>query len=246
MNRTESSQLGRLNAGKRSFDIVTGIVLSLLTLPLVLVLVLVSAIAFRTNPFFVQERVGLDGRSFRCIKIRSLAPHTPAYMHKGELIDHEVDHLRGWAGLIRKLHLDELPQFWLVIGGSMSMVGPRPMISSIVDGMPTEIAAQRHSVRPGVTGPWQISVDGGHLLTDDCHYDLAYIQHASLWLDLRIFLWTAAQTVGVPKRSFPEVLSMMRAEVDNAVVGFTQRSVADEAIDGECFGSVQAREASQR
>lgn len=121
--------------GKRLLDVVVGLVLSIVTLPIILVLATVSAVKFRTSPFFVQERIGLSGQPFRCVKIRSLPAETPAYLDETALNDH--GHPVGWCRFLRRFHLDELAQFWHVVGGSMSLVGPRPMIASVIEGIPS-------------------------------------------------------------------------------------------------------------
>jgi sugar transferase EpsL len=188
-------------------DVVVGLLLSIVTMPVVAVLAAISAVKFRTNPFFVQERVGLNGEPFRCIKIRSLPAETPAYLDKLALNDHCEP--TGWCRFLRRFHLDELPQFWHVVGGSMSLVGPRPMIKSIIDEIPHDIAQVRHSIRPGVTGPWQVSVDGAHSLLTCLDYDETYVRNASLLLDLKLLALTAVQTGGVAKRQKPQVFAMM-------------------------------------
>ena len=213
-------------SGKRLFDVVVGLLLSILTLPIVLVLATIAAVKFRTSPFFVQERVGLNGEPFRCIKIRSLPAETPAYLDKTALNDHCEP--TGWCRFLRRFHLDELPQFWQVVGGSMSLVGPRPMIASIIEGMPRQAALTRQSIRPGVTGPWQVSVDGAHSLLDCLDYDEAYVHSASLVLDLKLVILTAVQTIGLPKRDRDRVFAMMSSapvvglRVEDGVVALRQ------------------------
>ena len=155
----------------------------------------------------MHDRIGLNGKPFRCIKIRSLPKATPAYLDKLALNDH-LD-TTGWCKFVRRFHLDELPQFWHVLGGSMSLVGPRPMIASIIDEMPPETAAIRHSIRPGITGPWQVSVDGAHSLLDCLDYDETYVRNVSFILDFKLVVLTAAQTLGVPKRERERVFAMM-------------------------------------
>lgn len=196
-----------LYVGKRLFDVLVGLVLSLLTLPIVVVLAAISTFKFRSSPFFVQERVGLNGLPFRCVKIRSLPATTPAYLDKLAL-NHHIEPT-GWCRFLRRFHLDELPQFWHVVGGSMSLVGPRPMIASIIAEVPYETEKVRHSVRPGITGPWQVSVDGARSLLDCLEYDEAYVRSADLLVDLKLLALTAAQTLGLPKRDREPVLAMM-------------------------------------
>jgi lipopolysaccharide/colanic/teichoic acid biosynthesis glycosyltransferase len=149
----------------------------------------------------------VNGELFRCVKIRSLPPTTPAYLDKVALNGHCEP--TGWSRILRRFHLDELPQFWHVVGGSMSLVGPRPMISSIIDEIPPDVRRVRHSIRPGITGPWQVSVDGSHSLLDCLDYDDTYVRCANPVLDLKLLVLTAAQALGYPKRTRDEVFAMM-------------------------------------
>lgn len=178
---------------KRPFDVAAALVLSIASLPIVLVLALTSAITLRAWPFFLQERVGADSQPFRLIKIRSLPRSAPAYADREELAD---DHVGRWGGFIRSRHLDEIPQFWQVLSGKMSLVGPRPMISSIVDRMHPHHERHRHSVRPGVTGLWQISEAGSRLVLEASEYDAHYVEVAGPCLDFWILWVTAKQAFG--------------------------------------------------
>ncbi|WP_166657738.1 sugar transferase [Ilumatobacter fluminis] len=205
-------QRAAMSPSKRAFDVVVGAVLCVITLPLLLALATWSGVRLRAWPFFVQERVGLGQQPIRIVKIRTLSPQTPAYLDKSELLEHGGE--QRWAAALRKSHLDELPQFWQVVAGTLSLVGPRPMIASIVERMPAESACLRHSIRPGVTGPWQISVDGGSLLDDACDYDLAYVRRASARVDLSIIAWTTAQAVGASERSKAWVFNLMRVDIE--------------------------------
>lgn len=210
----------RLYPGKRMLDIVAGLILSIVTLPIVLVLASISAVKFRASPFFVQERVGLDGGLLRCVKIRSLPKTTPTYLDKTALHDHLEP--TAWCRFLRRSHLDELPQFWQTVTGAMSLVGPRPMIAMIVAEIPQQQALVRHSVRPGVTGPWQVSVDNARSVLGCLDYDELYVRNASLALDLKLLLLTAAQTVGAAKRDREQVMAMMSSspvDADDEVAG---------------------------
>jgi exopolysaccharide biosynthesis polyprenyl glycosylphosphotransferase len=143
--------------------------------------------------FFFQERVGFRGRIFRLIKFRTMQGDPPD--------DHEVwrrddePRLTRLGRQLRDTHLDELPQFFNVLKGDMDMVGPRPEMACNVQSMTENIPyyGLRHTVRPGMTGWAQIKQ--GYALsqaevTEKMRYDLYYIKHMSLWLDLRILLAT--------------------------------------------------------
>lgn len=179
--------------GKRAFDVIVGSALSLLTLPVVVVLAAVSAAKFRCWPFFVQSREGFGGNSFRFVKIRSLPRHAPAYADREQLGSVDVSR---WGELLRNRHLDELPQFWLVVAGRMSLVGPRPMIRSICERMDHHHRYRRNAARPGVTGLWQISEDNARLVLEATHYDERYLRATCLGLDVWVLAVTALQVLG--------------------------------------------------
>lgn len=173
---------------RRVSDPLVGLLLTIVTLPVVLVLAIGSAIAFRAWPIFRQPRVGRDGRPFAFVKIRSLPRTTPGDIDKYLLQDHLSS---KWGRFIRRTHLDEFPQCWLLVTGKMSLVGPRPEMPSLSNTYDPAFVAARLQVRPGLTGPWQISPDSAGLIGESPQYDLWYLAHASPTLDL----WLVWRTV---------------------------------------------------
>ena len=193
---------------KRPIETVLAAFLLLLTLPVTLVVAGISAIKYRSRPFFVQQRIGLHGKRFGVIKIRSLPATTAPYADRDELDQTEIS---GYGSFIRSTHLDELPQLWQVVTGTMGLVGPRPMIESIVDRMDPDHGAARHTMRPGVTGLWQVSEYGSRLVLEASEYDAYYVTTANLRLDAWILWATAKQTFGAePVRSeqFPSWIAL--------------------------------------
>lgn len=178
---------------KRVLDVLVATTLLLLTLPVLLLALLGSAVALRAWPFFVQERVGLDGRTFRFLKIRTLPPSTPAYADKYELTSVRIP---AFTQALRRLHLDELPQLLLVLTGRMSLVGPRPELPNLHERLDPAFARLRTSVRPGCTGPWQVSDKREGLIGEAPEYDAYYVQHQSLRLDAKVLAHTARQMLG--------------------------------------------------
>jgi len=118
-----------------------------------------------------------------------------------------------WGNFIRGRHVDELPQFWHVVGGSMSLVGPRPMIPGICERMDDDFRAARQLARPGVTGLWQISEDGTRLVLEATHYDERYVEWASPGLDLWIIVKTVMQVLGARQLTETEVLDRLGRRV---------------------------------
>jgi lipopolysaccharide/colanic/teichoic acid biosynthesis glycosyltransferase len=167
--------------------------LALLAVPVIAGLALVMACSLRCSPFFVQQRVGRDGRSFRFWKLRTLPKAAPAYADKYAIEQIPIPRV---ARFLRATHLDELPQLFLVPLGRMSLVGPRPEMPQLHRDGDEAFARARTSVRPGCTGLWQVSAAYHRLIWEAPEYDLAYLRLASLRLDLWILWRTLAMTLG--------------------------------------------------
>ena len=160
--------------GKPVFDRVVGLASAALTLPILLSLMVAMGLTLRRNPIAREPQVGLNGRSFNLFRLRTGS----------------ADRESGLGRMLRRLSLDELPQLWNVVFGSMSLVGPRPLDAEHVDTLEAW-KRRRHLVRPGITGLWQVDARGdGRDLVDNIHYDIQYIDQISLSTDLRILLKT--------------------------------------------------------
>ncbi len=174
---------------KRCFDVVVALVALLVMLPLMLIIAATVRVFLGSGVLYRQSRVGRDGRNFVMFKFRTMhhdagpAPTLVDYAtHKSG--DHpRVNRLGRW---LRKLSLDELPQLWNVLRGQMSLVGPRPELSEKVDAFGLR-RHERHLIRPGLTGEWQVThrSSGIHLIHcfDD---DMNYLQRVTLRRDLAI------------------------------------------------------------
>ena len=179
---------------KRMFDIFSASILLLTLWPIMILAALAIKIEDRGPIFFQQERVGLFGRTFFCIKFRSMRT------------DAEKDGVARWAStndnritrvgaFIRKTRIDELPQLINVLRGDMSMVGPRPERPTFVDMLERDIPfyAIRHSVKPGVTGWAQVRYAYGASVEDSkrkLQFDLYYVKNNSVFLDFFILFET--------------------------------------------------------
>lgn len=174
-------------AAKRLVDVIGAGFLLLLAGPLLAGSVLLVCLTSPGPVVFRQIRVGRDGKRFTIFKLRTMRQDAPVYsLHP----DRPDDPRLIWAGSwLRRLSIDELPQLLNVLRGDMSLVGPRPEMPFVVAGY-TERQAQRLAVKPGLTGLWQISGDRAFRIHDNIHYDLYYIQHRGLWLDLAILFMT--------------------------------------------------------
>jgi lipopolysaccharide/colanic/teichoic acid biosynthesis glycosyltransferase len=174
-----------VTARKRAIDLVLGIALAVVALPIVVVMAVCLTVVFRQSPFFMQERIGFEGRRLRFPKLRTMPRSSPAYALKTEL---SLEGLPRSAKLFRNLHIDELPQLLLVITGQLSLVGPRPKMPDDVEPCGEEYGRVRVTVPQGCTGLWQISVDKGGIPDRTPEYDLFYVAHQSNRFDLWI-LW---------------------------------------------------------
>ena len=179
---------------KRAFDLVAATVGLILSAPVVLVL---AALIKRESPggpvFFRQTRVGAGHQPFTLWKLRSMAPGAEATDAAQQSTARDDPRLLRLGGFLRRWNLDELPQFWNVLRGDMSLVGPRPERPSHVDQLAGEIPhyLPRHLVKPGMTGWAQVNgLRGESDLTLRVQHDIYYIENWSVWLDAQIVLLT--------------------------------------------------------
>ncbi len=172
---------------KRTFDLLAAVFLLLLLSPLFLVLTLAVKLTSKGPVFFVQKRVGKNGRKFRFFKFRSMSVDSPVYAFTPR--DGKDPRITPIGRFLRRSSLDELPQLWNVLKGDMSLVGPRPEMPFIVDQY-NELQRQRLNVKPGITGLWQISADRKNAIHENMDYDIYYINNQSLLLDMVILLRT--------------------------------------------------------
>ncbi|MBT8216923.1 MAG: sugar transferase [Acidimicrobiia bacterium] len=188
---------------KGLIDRVVGLVLAVLTLPIVIPVAIAVFIDLGLPVFLRQERVGINGKVFKVVKFRSMEPDRRDQAPRSFVgTDRRVNHkseddprLTPVGRFIRKWSLDELPQLWNVVMGQMSLVGPRPEMVQIVDRYePWQHA--RHQVKPGVTGLWQISARGELPMHEATHIDLEYVDTISFSTDLRILAKTLPAALG--------------------------------------------------
>jgi exopolysaccharide biosynthesis polyprenyl glycosylphosphotransferase len=177
---------------KTLFDYTVAIFGIILTSPL---MVLAAILILLTSPgpiFYLQERVGKNGRLFRVIKFRSM--RVDAERDSGPILSDFNDHRITPVGkILRKAHIDELPQFFNVLNGTMSMVGPRPERPTFVETYSRFIPFfnDRFSIKPGITGMGQI-YGGYHSKAEEkLIFDLNYIHNFNLWIDFKICARTA-------------------------------------------------------
>jgi lipopolysaccharide/colanic/teichoic acid biosynthesis glycosyltransferase len=172
---------------KRLADVAVAL-LGLLGLLVVLPLVTVADLCGNRGPlFFRQQRIGKDGEPFVLVKFRTM----PSDVDHASWTERDDKRLNGVGRLLRRSHLDELPQVWNVLRGEMSIVGPRPEQPAQAAELGKHLAAYdaRHLLRPGLTGWAQVKAPYASSIADSAtklEYDLWYLAHADLALDLRI------------------------------------------------------------
>lgn len=174
---------------KRLFDLLASTMgLLLLALPLALLAWQVRR-KLGSPVLFTQERPGLHGKPFRMVKFRTM---TDARDASGALLP-DAERLTPFGRFLRATSLDELPELWNVLRGDMSLVGPRPLLMEYLPLYSPE-QARRHEVRPGITGWAQVNGRNAISWADKFELDVWYVDHRSLWLDVRI-LWLTVRKV---------------------------------------------------
>jgi len=181
------------SVAKRLFDILASGLLLFVATPIIAVFAMLVKLDSRGPAFFRQQRVGLYGQRFEIIKLRSM--RTDAEKDGAKWAQKDDPRVTRIGRLIRKLRIDELPQAWSVLRGDMSFVGPRPEVPAFVDDLEDKLPyyAERHMVKPGITGWAQINYPYGASIEDARHkleYDLYYAKNYTPFLDLLILLQT--------------------------------------------------------
>jgi len=174
---------------KRGSDVIGSVIALLLTLPVQGLIALLIKLTSPGPILFKQERMGLDGKPFMMLKFRTMQVDQPG--DTVLLTPKDDPRVTSIGKFLRRMSLDELPQFWNVLKGEMSVVGPRPERSWVVDEVRKQIPLYmlKHKMKAGITGWAQVSGwRGDTSLEKRVEFDLYYIEHWSLWLDLKI-MW---------------------------------------------------------
>jgi exopolysaccharide biosynthesis polyprenyl glycosylphosphotransferase len=199
---------------KRMMDIVGSLVAFVLFAPVFLAIAIAIKLTSRGPIFFRQERIGQYGKPFVLLKFRSMHINNDASVHKqwfenfysGKAQRHPTNGSNGngsfklpndprvtrMGRLLRRTSMDELPQFFNVLKGEMSLVGPRPPIPYEVDAYQAWHRGRILQAKPGITGLWQVSGRSRVAFDDMVRLDLTYARNWSIWLDIRILVKTPA------------------------------------------------------
>lgn len=182
------------DAAKRLVDVVLSATSLLVLAPLLLLVMAIIKLTSRGPAVFAQERIGRHQRPFTLYKLRTMVVNAEARTGPVLSAGLEDPRLTAIGKWMRRLRFDELPQLWNVVRGDMSLVGPRPERACFVERFQqmTPLYAARHSVRPGITGLAQVC--GGYRTDarDKLRFDLIYVAHRSMGLDLTILMRTLA------------------------------------------------------
>ncbi len=210
---------------KRLFDIGFAMLWLLLLLPLLLMIAVVIRLTMGGPVVFRQERAGRGGESFEILKFRTMRT-----LRAGE-DELATDHARltSVGRFLRRTSLDELPELLNVVAGSMSMVGPRPLLCDYLP-LYDERQARRHDVRPGLTGLAQVNGRNALAWEKKFELDVWYIDHRTFWLDLRIL----ARTVGSVVKGVG--LSAAGTPTAHRFLGSTTATVSDVSSGGRVEG----------
>ncbi len=195
----------------RSFDLAASALLVALTLPLMMLVGLAVALTSRGPVLYFSWRIGRCGRLFVCLKFRTMVrdadaqlphllaanPHLAAQYRESNRLRSDPRATRV-GRLLRSTHLDELPQLFNVMAGTMSLVGPRPIVPNEMERYGPALANVL-AVKPGITGTWQLSKRlGGY--AGRVESDLSYLRRRSLFLDLWLCLRTVPLVIGLARR----------------------------------------------
>ena len=170
---------------KRLFDIIASASGLIILSPVFLILAYLLRKNLGAPVFFTQERPGKDGKPFKMIKFRSMRD---AVDKDGNPLP-DSERLTPFGKKLRAASLDELPELWNVLKGDMSLVGPRPLLMSYLP-LYNDFQFRRHEMRPGVTGWAQVNGRNAISWDEKFAYDIWYIDHFSLWFDMKILFLT--------------------------------------------------------
>jgi lipopolysaccharide/colanic/teichoic acid biosynthesis glycosyltransferase len=201
---------------KAAVDFALALVLLIVASPLILLAMLLVKLTSRGPALYSQTRLGKDGAPFTIYKIRTMCQHAETATGARWCLpgDNRVTRL---GRILRKLHVDELPQLWNVLCGHMSLIGPRPERPEFVPQLEQAIRHYRArlQVRPGLTGLAQVQLPPDTDLASvrlKLAYDLYYIRRIGPWLDVRIMAGTALHVLGIPFRAIRALCGLARSE----------------------------------
>ncbi|HLV51450.1 MAG TPA: sugar transferase [Flavobacterium sp.] len=173
------------NFFKRIIDFSASLIGMILLSPIFLFVMIGLFFANQGKPFFFQSRPGKNERIFKIVKFKTMNDKKDK---NGNLLS-DAERLTKIGGFVRKTSLDEIPQLINVLKGDMSLIGPRPLLIQYLP-LYNEVQKRRHEVRPGITGWAQVNGRNAISWQQKFEYDVWYVDHISLWLDIKILFLT--------------------------------------------------------
>ena len=175
---------------KRIFEFTIALLALFMLLPIFLTISILVLLKMGTPIFFIQPRPGLNGKTFKMYKFRTM---TNKCDKNGKLLE-DKDRLSNFGSFLRSTSLDELPTLWNVLCGNMSLVGPRPLL---IEYLPlySKNQARRHEVRPGITGWAQVNGRNAISWNEKFELDTWYVENQSFVLDMKIILLTLKKVI---------------------------------------------------
>lgn len=188
---------------KRAFDIIFSLAVLILISPLLLLIATLIKLTSKGRVIYAHQRVGRGGKPFKCYKFRTM--HADADNRLKEMLNKDPSIRKEWeqnfklkkdpritmiGKFLRKTSLDELPQFWNVLKGDLSVVGPRPVVADEIHKFLGKRAAKILSIRPGVTGPWQVCGRCDIDYSERIKLSEEYVDTYSLFTDLKLIAMT--------------------------------------------------------
>ena len=170
---------------KRFIDLLLACLALIIFLPILFLLISLMILLGYKSFFFIQKRVGLNERIFNLYKLKSMIEEKDEH---GKLLSDE-QRLTSFGKFLRKSSLDEIPQFWNVLKGDMSLIGPRPLLIEYIP-MYTPEERKRHLIKPGITGWAQVNGRNSISWEEKFALDVWYVNHASFLLDIKIIFIT--------------------------------------------------------
>jgi len=175
---------------KRVFDVLFSLIVAIILSPVLIVVSIVLVISDGFPVFFTQTRPGKNGNPFKLHKFRTMK----VVRNQNEKLLADSDRITKFGAVLRRTSLDELPEFFNVLKGEMSIVGPRPLLMQYL-GRYSDEQSRRHDVLPGITGWAQINGRNAISWEEKFRLDVWYVDNRTFWLDIRIILLTIWKTI---------------------------------------------------
>jgi lipopolysaccharide/colanic/teichoic acid biosynthesis glycosyltransferase len=191
------------NAAKRVIDVAVALLALIVAAPLLAILSALILLESPGSPIFKHSRVGFRGRKFNCLKLRTMRTDAESVLRADpnmyeayrqnhfKIPDGRDPRVTRFGQFLRRTSLDELPQFWNILKGEMSLVGPRPVVAEELE-LYGEGKDLMLSVRPGLTGAWAVNGRQSVGYPERCELELGYVRERTMWRDVQIVMRTAA------------------------------------------------------